>query len=173
MKLAKMLLAGVVLVGFHGVSHAEDESGVSGVYIRGDLGWSYMDWGDNDNAFVGGGGVGYQFNDWFRSDVTATYGGSYNIGWWYGGNVSTVTGLANVYLDIPTGGALTPYVGGGAGMTWVKKDDSGFAFDLTGGLAIDLTDSFKLDFGYRYVNTNAEGSNIGQHEGLAGIRYGF
>ena len=175
MRGSTLLIAGLAMLGLQSATRAEGESGVSGVYIRGDLGWSYMDWGDNDNAFVGGGGVGYQFNDWFRSDVTVTYGGSYNIGWWYGGNVSTVSGLANVYLDIPTDSALTPYVGGGAGMTWVNNDgtDSGFAFDLTGGVAMDLSDNFKLDFGYRNVNTNAEGSNIGQHEGLAGIRFGF
>jgi opacity protein-like surface antigen len=172
MRFATLLLAGLAALGVHGIAHAEGESGA---YLRGDLGWSYTDWGDGDNAFVGGGGVGYQFNDWFRSDVTVTYAGSYDIGWWYGGKMSTVSALANVYLDIPTGSALTPYVGGGAGMSWVDRgeNDSAFAFDLTGGLAIDLSESFTLDFGYRYVNTNAEGSNLQQHEGLAGIRFGF
>lgn len=169
MKLLRFLIPAVVSLGVSSAAHAE---GGSGAYVRADLGWSYAHWGEGDNAFVGGGGFGYQFNDWFRSDVTATYGGSYDLGWRYGKSVSTVSGLANVYLDIPTGGALTPYVGGGAGMTWVKSD-SGFAFDLTGGVAIDISESFTLDFGYRYVNTNAEGSNLEQHEGLAGIRFGF
>ena len=58
---------------------------------------------------------------------------------------------------------------------WVDRgeNDSAFAFDLTGGLAIDISENLKLDFGYRYVNTNADGSNLEQHEGLAGIRFGF
>ena len=169
MRFSTLLLTGLLACGFHGIAHAE---GQSGAYVRGDLGWSYTDWGDDGDAFVGGGGVGYQFNDWFRSDVTVTYAGTYDLGWGYGDGVSTVSALGNVYLDIPTGGALTPYVGGGAGMTWVEND-SGFAFDLTGGLSVDLSEGFKLDFGYRYVNTNAEGKNMGQHEGLAGIRFGF
>lgn len=167
-----VIVAAAGLLGIGGAAHAE---GQSGAYFRADLGWSYMDWEQKDNAFVGGGGIGYQFNDWLRSDVTATYGGSYSVGWLHGGQLSTVSGLANVYLDIPTGGSFTPYVGAGAGMTWVDNDenDSGFAFDLTGGFAIDLTGSLKLDLGYRYVNTNAEGSNMEQHEGLAGVRFGF
>ena len=172
MRFARYLLGALAVLGSTGAAQAEDGSGI---YIRADLGWSYMDWGEKDNAFVGGGGVGYQFNDWLRSDVTVDYGGSYDVGWLHGGKLSTVSGLANLYLDIPTGSSLTPYVGAGAGMTWVNNDenDSGFAFDLTGGLAIDLTDSLTLDLGYRYVNTNAEGANMEQHEGLAGVRYGF
>jgi len=172
MKLLRLLVPALAMLGIHGTAQAEGESGA---YLRADLGWSYTDWGDGDNAFVGGGGVGYQFNDWFRSDVTVTYGGSYNIGWWYGGSMSAISGLANVYLDIPTGSAFTPYVGGGAGMTWVDRgeSESAFAFDLTGGFAIDVSESFTLDIGYRYVNTNAEGTNLRQHEGLAGVRYGF
>ena len=174
MKLLKVLALAVAAgLATQGAAYAE---GASGPYVRVDAGWSYMDWGGNDSAFVGGGGFGYQFSDWFRSDVTVDYAGKYNIGWWSGGTVKTVSGLGNVYLDIPTGGALTPYIGAGAGMTWLDREngtDSGFAFDLTAGLAIDLSESFDLDFGYRYVNTNAEGSNIQQHEGLAGVRFGF
>jgi opacity protein-like surface antigen len=171
MKFSRLLLVSLTLFGCHSIAHAQEGSGV---YLRGDLGWSFTNWGDG-NAFVGGGGVGYQFSEWFRSDVTVTYAGQYNVGWEHGGRLSAVNGLANVYLDIPTGSSFTPYVGGGAGMTWVDQNgnDSGFAFDLTGGFAVDLSDSFALDIGYRYVNTNAEGSNLQQHEGLAGIRYGF
>jgi len=172
MKLLRLLVPALAILGIHGTAQAEGESGA---YLRADLGWSYTDWGEGDNAFVGGGGVGYQFNDWFRSDVTVNYGGSYIIGWWYGGSMSAISGLANVYLDVPTGSAFTPYVGGGAGMTWVDRgeSESAFAFDLTGGFAIDVSESFTLDIGYRNVNTNAEGTNLQQHEGLAGVRYGF
>jgi opacity protein-like surface antigen len=172
MKLLGMMFGALGLLGANGLAHAE---GQSGAYFRADLGWSYMDWGQKDDAFVGGGGIGYQFNDWLRSDVTVDYAGSYSVGWLHGGKLSTVSGLANVYLDIPTGTSFTPYVGAGAGMTWVNNDenDSGFAFDLTGGFAVGLTDNVTLDIGYRYVNTNAEGSNMQQHEGLAGVRFGF
>jgi opacity protein-like surface antigen len=172
MKFLRLLLPALVLLGIHGPAQADGESGF---YFRGDLGWSYTDWGEGDTAFVGGGGFGYQFSEWFRSDVTATYAGTYDIGWWNGGSMSTISGLANVYLDIPTGSAFTPYLGGGAGVSWVDRgeSESAFAFDLTGGLAIDISEKFTLDFGYRYVNTNAEGTNLEQHEGLAGVRFGF
>jgi len=125
---------------------------------------------------VGGGGLGYQFNDWFRSDVRIDYSGSYNLDWPYFGHLSSVSALGNVYLDVPTGTLITPYVGAGAGYTWAKIDgdkDNAFTFDLTGGAAFDVSDNMKLDLGFRYVNVNAEGGNLNEYQGLAGVRFGF
>ncbi|HUO54198.1 MAG TPA: outer membrane beta-barrel protein, partial [Rhodoblastus sp.] len=83
-------------------------------------------------------GVGYQFNPWFRADLTGTYmssasynskvyyqytgggsncpvGGPTNCGDNYTGRVRTALFLANGYLDIGTWMGVTPYVGGGIG----------------------------------------------------------
>ena len=110
-------------------------------------GWSFVDARNSDgNEFVGGGGLGYQFSEWLRTDVRADWSGSYsNLEYWYGfQDFVTVTG--NVYLDIPTGTFITPYAGGGAGTTFAGGDN-GFTFDLTGGASIDIWAETKLDIG--------------------------
>jgi opacity protein-like surface antigen len=144
-----------------------------GLYVRADAGWSLADgWGEDGSAFVGGGGIGYQFGDWFRADVTADYSGSYSfLSYWYGFS-SFTTVLGNAYLDIPTGTFVTPYVGGGAGAAFAGGD-SGFAYDFTGGLAFEISDGMAVDIGYRYININADPDDITAHQGLAGIRFGF
>lgn len=71
--------------------------------------------------------------------------------------------LANVFLDIPTGTNITPYVGGGLGLAYLKTtydgvgvstshNDWNFAWNLGAGAALALTDSIALDLGYRYVD---------------------
>jgi opacity protein-like surface antigen len=81
-------------------------------------------------AFVGG-GIGYQFNGWFRGDVTAEYrfAAGYKAGQGYfcpvcfhpvgtdeyNGNVGTALFMANGYFDLGTWYGFTPYVGGGVG----------------------------------------------------------
>ena len=87
----------------------------SGFYLRGDAGWSFLNWngGKDDNGFAAGGGAGYQFNQNMRGDLRLDYGGSYKIG--PGADMSVTTALANLYFDIPTGMAITPYLGAGAG----------------------------------------------------------
>ena len=90
-------------------------------------------------------GVGYQFNNWFRVDVTGEYrGGSHfqslyvlnesaNIGTgnptqiadFYRGDISSWVGLFNGYVDLGTWYGITPYVGAGVGLAWNKlfRDD--------------------------------------------------
>ena len=130
-----------------------------GWYLRGDAGWSYNKMrgahyfqGSNDldtdfdtaslkNGFTIGGGVGYQINDHFRTDVTLDYmfksdfHGSTSGGGAGGGacavactstDVASLTALsllANAYVDIGTYGSFTPYVGAGIGGTYVKWND--------------------------------------------------
>lgn len=91
-----------------------------------------------DQALIGA-GVGYQFNNWFRFDVTGEYRtaanyssrGSYTD-WWsapgagpcgwtrcydlYGGQVRSAVFLANAYFDLGTWYGITPFVGGGVGL---------------------------------------------------------
>jgi len=90
-------------------------------------------------------GVGYQFNSWFRADITGEYrsrvgfsgtdfstfpGGSTLSDVYQGGYTSWV-GLANIYVDLGTWWCLTPFVGAGVGaahITTTGLQDSGLTF---------------------------------------------
>ncbi|MCI4677186.1 outer membrane beta-barrel protein [Rhodoblastus acidophilus] len=132
----------------------------SGFYLRGDVGVGINEASSLNSTFGTGAtlaslgawdgpvnvgdsgvidfGVGYQFNPWFRADLTASYisGASYNskvfyqytgggsncpvggattCGDNYNGQVRTALFLANGYLDVGTWMGVTPYVGGGIG----------------------------------------------------------
>lgn len=82
-----------------------------------------------DTFFIGG-GVGYEFNNWLRFDVTGEYRGkttvnavgSYTFGGGtfgdvYQGYLSSWVFLANGYVDLGTWNCLTPFVGAGIGFT--------------------------------------------------------
>jgi opacity protein-like surface antigen len=79
-------------------------------------------------------GVGYQFNSWFRSDVTLEYrdGGAFQSLYvlnnpgaatgdvsqyanFYRGNVASWIAMVNGYVDLGTWSGITPYVGAGVG----------------------------------------------------------
>lgn len=111
--------------------------------------------------------------------------------------------LANAYVDLGTWNGVTPYIGagiGGAHVKWndlINDDDDGsfrhrghsnwrFAYAAMAGASYCLTDSAKLDVGYRFAHidggkmfgysTNAgpgfdKGINI--HEVRGGVRYQF
>lgn len=87
-----------------------------------------------DSAF-GGAGVGYQFNNWLRFDVTGEYrtGAEYRsaVGYFccvstgaplaygsdsYSGSMRTGVVMANGYLDMGNWRGVTPYVGAGVGV---------------------------------------------------------
>lgn len=166
-------------------------------------------------------GAGYQFSDYFRGDLTATYWSHDVEGIDYGLNCGTECGstetteltawelMANAYVDLGTFAGITPYVGGGLGAVHVAYDDfesqnfnaAGdyfapdsfvgeeswrFAYALMAGVSYDLTQSLKLDAGYRYVNveggdmfgknelggvTGGEDDGFDRHTIQAGVRY--
>ncbi|MBB4063176.1 outer membrane protein [Gellertiella hungarica] len=192
-----------------------------GWYLRGDLG--YTGWTSNDAPSYSyvtgagptygnesfddsrfgkhmsyGAGMGYQFNEFLRSDATLDFfssdmTGSSNIaspcavsevagtscGFTHSGDFKAIGALANLYADLGTYAGITPYVGGGAGVTHVSWSDittntycvngsascsgdtynSGtnagldswrFTYALMAGLSYDITSNMKLDFGYRF-----------------------
>lgn len=121
-----------------------------GWYLRGDIGFSNQRVKSRDyysypslvslqqtSGFDTGGiygvGVGYQFNSWFRADVTGQYRGNSNF---HGQDLTSYTDtgtlqrgsdiysasksewvvLANVYADLGTWWCVTPFVGAGVGM---------------------------------------------------------
>lgn len=183
-----------------------------GWYLRGDVDyhWSQFAGGDYitygppagtnsftdgslDGAWSLGAGIGYQVNDWFRTDFTADY--------WFnadfrGSTTGTCGGvpcssvdtakmsalllLANAYADLGTYYSITPYIGAGIGGAFVDWSDlnnniggtvtthSGsqnwrFAWALMAGASYCLTDRLDLDVGYRY--TNIHGGRMFEYNG--------
>lgn len=144
-----------------------------------------------------GAGVGYRFNDWLRTDVTLDYfragmNGRTNCPSYVkaskgfnlvednchyddSSDAGILTAMANAYVDLPSVGALTPYLGAGIGAAHVKYDrwntletcegctyqsykdglnSTRFAMALMAGTSYDLSDRLKLDIGYRYLRIN-------------------
>lgn len=128
-----------------------------GWYLRGDIGFSNQSVKtvkntnaalyapltsfDQTTGFDTGGtyqiGVGYQFNNWFRADVTGQYRGNANFhgldivsypnggSTGYGSDIYRASKsewlfLANVYADLGTWWCVTPYIGAGLGYSRVN-----------------------------------------------------
>jgi opacity protein-like surface antigen len=87
-----------------------------------------------DSGMLFGLGVGYQFNNWFRADITGeyrskvsfngvdffTFPGPSSLGDTYKGGYESWVGLVNVYADLGTWWCLTPFVGAGVGAATIK-----------------------------------------------------
>ena len=111
-----------------------------------------------DSAIIGF-GFGYQYNNWFRADITAEYrtkahyraGVAYAAGCavafcldTYNGHVSKVVALANGYVDLGTWYGVTPFIGAGVGVAGTKL--AGFTDNgLGNGFA---SDRVKTDFAW-------------------------
>jgi opacity protein-like surface antigen len=182
-----MLLAGVVALPLSVSARAADiapdvptdvETSNMGLYLRGDIGGSFLKWsgGKDDEAFVGGGGIGYQFNDMLRMDLTADFAGKYKIA--PGAEISTTTLLGNAYLDFANDTMFTPYVGAGVGYGWVNgsggaKDKDGLALGLAAGVGVDLTTNLTVDVGYRFRDIMVSGADTKEHQAMVGLRFKF
>jgi opacity protein-like surface antigen len=109
--------------------------------------FGFLDKGGFDAAPFGGGGIGYQWNNWFRVDATLEYRGfaqfhaldrffnpfqgfdqfgNPNPGRWntnqYTASKSELVGLVNAFVDLGTWWCITPYIGAGAGFAQIKID---------------------------------------------------
>jgi opacity protein-like surface antigen len=86
---------------------------------------------DFDSAPLFGVGVGYQFNNWLRTDVTGEYRGKANFHGLdivrsgattytdeYRGSKSEWLVLANIYADLGTWYSFTPFIGAGIGASY-------------------------------------------------------
>ena len=128
-----------------------------GWYLRGDIGFSnqsvkdvklsdptrytglssFQQTTDFDTAGTFQVGVGYQFNNWFRADITGQYRGKSNFNGtdlltfpWGGGTASGIDNynasksewlvLANGYVDLGTWWCVTPFIGAGVGAARVS-----------------------------------------------------
>jgi len=102
----------------------------------------------------------------------------------YEGNFSAAVFMANAYVDLGTWWCLTPYIGGGVGTAYDRitgvqdigpqppgtigfgytYEDSAnwaFAWNVQAGLTYNVSDNFKIDFSWRYLDMGSpQSSNI-------------
>lgn len=89
------------------------------------------------------------------------------------GSTATTFLLGNVWYDLKTGSAITPYVGGGAGVAMVMPNftsgtwswSTGYtapAAQIGAGVKIGLADGVGLDLGYR-LKASFNGSMVATH----------
>jgi opacity protein-like surface antigen len=189
----------------------------SGIYVRTDAGFRSNKLGDVtaitaglsmfplnrriDDSWTAGAGFGYKAG-WLRADVTLDYGAraAYKDDLPnYVAKVESITTLANGYIDLGTWAGITPYVGAGAGVAYVRAKDysllgpdtnlypakwkANFAWAYGGGLSYGLSPKFLIDLNYRHlsygdVSTNAAPGTAEIHfkdlkaqEFRAGLRY--
>ena len=150
-----------------------DVADKSGFYVRGDIGYAWTrlrginytlygfagDSGTFDTyslneAWTLGGGVGYQINNYLRTDLTLDYMFDASFSGSTSGScgvaaacvstdlssMSAYTLLANLYVDFWTYGNFSAYAGGGIGGTYVKWDDlSNTSCDVTNPANCDPT----------------------------------
>lgn len=137
---------------------------------------------DLDSGFMAGIAAGGRFTPWLRADAEISghwhdFSGeveferssgsplSYDLD----GDVNAIFVLANLWIDVPLGEVIRPYIGGGVGMGRLDADfsttagdsvvddsDWGFAYQLGAGIAFDLTPNMVVDVGYRFKAINAE-----------------
>ncbi len=134
----------------------------------------------SDTFFIGG-GVGYEWNNWLRFDVTGEYRAKsrvYAFGSYppsgldtYEGHLKSWVFLANGYVDLGTWNCFTPFVGAGIGAArntladftdinpptgafGIGRNPSewNFAWALHAGVAYNVTKTFKVELAYRYLN---------------------
>lgn len=98
------------------------------------------------DAYFIGGGIGYEWNNWLRFELTAEYRAKsrfsaigttkpptpYDINT-YEGNLKSWLFLANAFVDLGTWNCFTPFVGLGVGAAWNQITDFKDLGILTGG----------------------------------------
>lgn len=139
-------------------------------------------------------GLGNAYGNGFRSEVEFGYRtndtdelsvsgyGSIPIG----GDITTVSLMANVLYDFVPEGNVSPFIGVGLGIANIEADldylesadDNVFAGQLMAGVGFAVSPNVKLDVQYRYFVTEdpdfdgTEGE-YATHNALVGLRYSF
>lgn len=186
-------------------AHATD-NWREGLYIKGAGGWNHtqeQDFsggasGELDEGYAVSGAVGYNFGAGWRSELEVAYrnndvdslenaaGASLPSP---GGDVTSTAFMFNGYYDLPTGTALTPYVGAGIGLARVNvdydsagvniadEDSTEFAYQGVAGLSYAISPNADLFAEYKYFATSdidlgggAE-ADYQNHTVLAGLKY--
>lgn len=172
----KFLLAGLGAVFFVQQAQAADfmPAPGSGWYLRGDLGWSWLNWsgGADDDVLTGGAGLGKVLAYGLRADARVETSEPYESDTEF--KVTTLMG--SLYYDFPTDQAASPYVGAGVGAGWASEkpgDDFGLAWQVSAGLNMRISDTLTGDVGYRFRDVVLSGDNLTDHALLAGVRFSF
>jgi opacity protein-like surface antigen len=102
--------------------------------------FTFLDKGGFDSAPFGGGGIGFQWNNWLRVDGTLEYRGKaafhaldrFFNPWQFSGPAfntnqytatkSELVALANFFFDLGTFWCFTPFIGASAGVAQIKID---------------------------------------------------
>jgi opacity protein-like surface antigen len=146
----------------YGAPPTAEAYAASGFYLRGDAGWQ-----------IAGGGVGYQWNPMFRTDLRFDYGFNYRLG---DDKLDFGTATANAYVDLPLNSVIKPYVGAGVGYGFINADSGddhdGVAMALTGGVTFDVSSIVAIDVGYRYRRVWGD-FDLDEHQVMAGLRFKF
>jgi opacity protein-like surface antigen len=160
---------------------------VSGWYVRGDFGYRFnemqsVEGGRPVTSFnypdslgvTAGGGYKYQ---WFRFDATVDYAPRVTARATtttaasqpqYTTKVDALSLLANFYIDMGTWYGFTPYVGAGAGVTYLRSRDyqdtqilvnqttaggrTNFSWAAMAGVSYQIDARWLVDVGYRYLS---------------------
>lgn len=173
--------------------------------------WSQGQVVDASSAPAGsfGLGAGLRWSQWLRADLTVDYGFPGQVEATRSclpcagrlraeADVDSLAVLANAYIDLPTFGRFTPWIGGGVGMAHLSLDSGGislgnrqlvpiasndawnFAWQGSAGVAMRLTEALSLDAGYRYLGLGdiktggprpGEARDIARQEVRIGLRY--
>ena len=114
-------------------------------------------------------GAGYQFNEYFRSDVNLQYRNTpTKLKKAYAGVGNEIKNksyavMLNGYVDMPTDTMFTPYITAGIGYNKLTKSDykatskkfkdkSSVAWNAGLGVKTKIQDNVSVDLGYKFVN---------------------
>lgn len=199
---AALLALGVVAAPLSGAVAAEP---TTGTYAMGGLGASWLrDAGisgsgvnssvGSDRGWTGLGALGYGFGNGVRLEGELGFRHNHADS---GGSMDATSLMGNALYDFQTNSPFTPYVGGGVGAVRVQPNNlvmPGFsatiddgetvpAWQAMAGVAYDLNPNWKLDLGYRYLETanagftDSRGRGVDgeyrDHSVLLGLRYAF
>lgn len=89
--------------------------------------------------------------------TNCTLSGTNTVNFASGPKLRQLSAMANLWFDIPMGGKVEPYIGGGLGVAGFEVDGEGkgkFAWQIGAGVAFKLSDSIALtaDFRHRQVS---------------------
>jgi opacity protein-like surface antigen len=191
---------------FGGLSMADE---VDGSFTETNGPINYFDF-DFDNGFTAGAALGAHFNEWLRGEVEVS-GNWHDAEGFIGtagfptdtgveGDATALFVLANLWVDVPMGEVVRPYIGGGLGFGRLDLDlqttggsslfddsDWGFAYQLGAGVAFDFTSNMTIDIGYRFKAINNAELEVADyadatedvefdyksHNIIAGLRFSF
>ena len=92
-------------------------------------------------------------------EATSCGGGGNTITFGSGPRLRQASAMANVWIDLPVGGVVVPYFGGGVGVVGFEMDGEGtgkFAWQAGAGIAFNLSESISLTADFRHREVGGE-----------------